>query len=232
MQLKFSHVDIVVHDLEEAVAYYRRVFGCTASPKRVWNRDGFHVEYKIMFSGTERFFLVQPISGNLKTLIDEKGEGTIYRLCYTVPDDAGLWKMQVRPGRGDGADRIRDDLAVLRDGWQQFRSVGEEFRRPALVGLYMRDIRADHAVIRLAQRSQRQRIGRRAVKGEEHFAIDLEKSAKGVRRLGRPGIVAIGRLVALVCLDRRRPCFRTDPGVVVAGEMLRGTGHKGGTLRH
>jgi len=86
MQLKFSHVDIVVRDLDAAVDYYRRIFGCRASTKKIWNRDGFHVEYKVLFCGKERFMLVQPISGNLKDLIDQKGEGTIYRLCYTVPD--------------------------------------------------------------------------------------------------------------------------------------------------
>lgn len=85
MQLEFSHVDIVVKDLDSAVQYYRKVFGCTASPKQVWDRGGFHVEYVIMFSGQERFYLVQPIAGNLVDLMEQKGEGTIYRLCYTVP---------------------------------------------------------------------------------------------------------------------------------------------------
>jgi methylmalonyl-CoA/ethylmalonyl-CoA epimerase len=86
MELKFSHVDILVENLDLAVSYYKKILGCIASERKIWNRDGFHVEYAIMFNGEEKFFLVQPITGNLKTLLTEKGEGTIYRLCYTVPD--------------------------------------------------------------------------------------------------------------------------------------------------
>jgi methylmalonyl-CoA/ethylmalonyl-CoA epimerase len=115
MQLKFSHVDIIVHDLDAAVEYYRRIFGCTASPKKIWNRDGFHVEYKVLFSGKERFMLVQPISGNLKHLIDEKGEGTIYRLCYTVPDMKTAYDeleaAGVQPENERGQPLTKDNLA-------------------------------------------------------------------------------------------------------------------------
>jgi methylmalonyl-CoA/ethylmalonyl-CoA epimerase len=114
MQLKFSHVDILVRDLDKAVAYYRKIFGCTASEKIVWNRDGFHVEYVIMFNGSERFFLVQPHAGNLKDLIEEKGEGTIYRLCYTVPDmlDAydELVAAGVQPENENGEPIAKDSL--------------------------------------------------------------------------------------------------------------------------
>jgi len=60
MELKFSHVDILVKDLDAAVSYYRRVLSCTASERKVWNRNGFHVEYITMFNGNEKFMLVQP----------------------------------------------------------------------------------------------------------------------------------------------------------------------------
>lgn len=86
MKLKFSHVDILVRDLEASAEYYKKVFKCIASPTIEWNRNGFHVEYVILFNGSERFYLVKPIAGNLKDMIEEKGEGTIYRHCYTVPD--------------------------------------------------------------------------------------------------------------------------------------------------
>lgn len=114
MNLKFSHVDIIVADLEKAVTYYKDVLRCKASEKQIWNRNGFHVEYVIMFNGEERFFLVQPFAGNLKTLMDEKGEGIIYRLCYTVPDievaynelvDSG-----VQPEDENGQPLARDNL--------------------------------------------------------------------------------------------------------------------------
>src|SRR5688572_29129633 len=44
MELKFSHVDIVVKDLDHAVQYYKKLFGCVASKRQIWNRGGFHVE--------------------------------------------------------------------------------------------------------------------------------------------------------------------------------------------
>ena len=86
MQLKFSHIDILVGNLEEACAYYARLFNAQISKTLVWQRDGLHVRYAVVRWDDERFMLVQPISGNLKELMDSKGEGTIYRHCYSTPD--------------------------------------------------------------------------------------------------------------------------------------------------
>jgi len=87
---------------------------CKASERIVWNRGGFHVEYVVMFNGNTRFMLVQPITGNLKDLIDEKGEGTIYRLCYTVPDMLKAYDELVAAGvqpENERAEAIsKDDL--------------------------------------------------------------------------------------------------------------------------
>ncbi|EPM65523.1 methylmalonyl-CoA epimerase [Pseudomonas syringae pv. theae ICMP 3923] len=98
MKLKFSHVDILVRDLDESVEYYKTIFKCVASPPIVWNRNGFHVEYVILFNGSERFYLVKPIAGNLKDMIDDKGEGTIYRHCYTVPDIIEAYRELIEAG--------------------------------------------------------------------------------------------------------------------------------------
>jgi methylmalonyl-CoA/ethylmalonyl-CoA epimerase len=86
MDLKYSHVDIVVSDLEKAVSYYQKVFGCVPSRKQTWKRGDFHVDYVIMFKDATRFYFVQPYSGPLKKILEEKGEGTIYRLCFTSKD--------------------------------------------------------------------------------------------------------------------------------------------------
>lgn len=34
----------------------------------------------------KRFMLEQPLAGNLKALLDENGEGMIYRRCYSTLD--------------------------------------------------------------------------------------------------------------------------------------------------
>lgn len=98
MQLKFSHVDVLVDNLEEACAYYARVFSARISKTLVWERDGLHVRYAVVMFGLERFMLVQPIAGNLKELMDTHGEGTIYRHCYSTPDIEAAYDELVAAG--------------------------------------------------------------------------------------------------------------------------------------
>lgn len=86
MDLKFSHVDVLVEDLEQACAYYAKILNAKISTTQVWNRGGFHVRYAVVLMGQERFMLVQPLTGNLRELLDAHGEGMIYRHCYTTPD--------------------------------------------------------------------------------------------------------------------------------------------------
>ena len=102
------------------------------------------------------------------------------------------------------------------------RAVGEELRRAALGGLDVRLLVAEDAVVRLAERGQRKRIGRRAVEDEEHLAVGLEHVADQVGRLGRPGVVAIADFVALVGLGHRGERFRANPGIVVTGKLAAG----------
>jgi len=86
MELKFSHVDVLVENLEETCAYYAKILKAKISSTQVWNRGGFHVRYAVVLMGHERFMLVQPVAGNLRELLDAHGEGMIYRHCYTTPD--------------------------------------------------------------------------------------------------------------------------------------------------
>lgn len=115
MKLKFSHIDILVGNLEEACAYYARLFNAQISKTLVWQRDGLHVRYAVVRWDDERFMLVQPISGNLKELMDSKGEGTIYRHCYTTPDIEAAYDelvaMGVQPENENGKALARDNLS-------------------------------------------------------------------------------------------------------------------------
>lgn len=86
MDLKFSHVDVLVKNLDEACAYYAQILNARISKSLVWERGGLHVRYAIALMGQERFMLVQPLAGNLKELLDTSGEGMIYRHCYSTPD--------------------------------------------------------------------------------------------------------------------------------------------------
>lgn len=86
MDLKFSHVDVLVNNLEEACAYYAQILKARISRTLVWERGGLHVRYAVALIGQERFMLVHPLAGNLRELLDSSGEGMIYRHCYSTPD--------------------------------------------------------------------------------------------------------------------------------------------------
>src|SRR5690606_32502770 len=84
MDLKFSHIDVLVENLEEACDYYAQILKARISKTLVWERGGLHVRYAIALIGQERFMLVQPLAGNLRELLDASSEGMIYRHCYST----------------------------------------------------------------------------------------------------------------------------------------------------
>lgn len=114
MDLKFSHVDILVEDLDEACAYYANILNARISTTQVWERGGLHVRYAVALMGQERFMLVQPLAGNLRMLLDTHGEGMIYRHCYTTPDIevayAELVAKGVQPEDENGQPLALEDL--------------------------------------------------------------------------------------------------------------------------
>ena len=114
MDLKFSHVDILVEDLDEACAYYANILNARISTTQVWERGGLHVRYAVALMGQERFMLVQPLAGNLRMLLDTHGEGMIYRHCYTTPDIevayADLIAKGVQPEDENGLPLALEDL--------------------------------------------------------------------------------------------------------------------------
>ncbi|MFJ3451128.1 methylmalonyl-CoA epimerase [Pseudomonas sichuanensis] len=80
----------------------------------MWERGGLHVRYAIARMGQERFMLVQPLAGNLKVLMDEHGEGMIYRHCYSTPDIEVAYDQLlangVQPENENGQPLARSDL--------------------------------------------------------------------------------------------------------------------------
>ncbi len=144
----------------------------------------------------------------------------------------GLGIVNVRAARHQRFHRIGRELAVGARRGQQLGAVGEKLRAATLVGLDMRQFMADHRMVGLAQRGQRQRVRRGAVEDEEHFAIGLEQVADPVADFLRPRIVAIGLLVAAaVGFEEILERFRTEAGVVVGGEMLHREIRGGGETR-
>ncbi|WP_449125072.1 VOC family protein [Pseudomonas viridiflava] len=120
MDLKFSHIDVLVTDLEEACAYYAHILQARISKTLVWERGGLHVRYAIAMIGTERFMLVQPLAGNLKELLDTSGEGMIYRHCYSTPDIEKVYDeliaAGVQPEDENGKPLVRSNLQTPSGG--------------------------------------------------------------------------------------------------------------------
>ena len=129
--------------------------------------------------------------------------------------------MDVRAAGGEPADEGGRKLAVGARRHQQFRAVGKELRRAALVGLHMGRGRADDAMVGLAQGGQRQGVRGGTVEGEEHLRIRLvEQVAERVRCPLRPGILAIGGHRTAIGRFGGGPGLGADAGVIVAGELL------------
>ena len=88
MDLKFSHVDVLVNHLEDACAYYAQILNANISKTQIWQRGGLHVRYAVAMIGQERFMLVQPLEGNLKTLLDTVGLDTVVQIGEIMFDQA------------------------------------------------------------------------------------------------------------------------------------------------
>lgn len=66
MELKFSHIDILVKDLQTACDYYQKTLNAQISKTFTWMRDDLHVVYAVVKMNTEHFMLVQPFPETLK----------------------------------------------------------------------------------------------------------------------------------------------------------------------
>ena len=152
MKLKFSHVDILVTDLDKTVRYYERVLGYKPSEKQIWRRADFQVEFVVMFKEDERIFFAHPISGNLKDILEERGEGTIYRYCFMTDDIRAAYRELVSSGvqpEDQNAEPLTEDdlenpLGGVKCVWlpKMFGSLSMEILDQADMERFMAELRA------------------------------------------------------------------------------------------
>ena len=119
----------------------------------------------------------------------------------------------------DALDGGGVNLAIRARHEQHLGTAGEKFGCAALGGFHMRVFMAHDAVVGLAERGQRERIGGGAVEDKEHFALGLEKFADEVGGALRPGIVAVIGRGPVIGFGERGEGFGADAGDVVAGKM-------------
>ncbi len=114
------------------------------------------------------------------------------------------------------------EFAVWAGGHEDLGAVGKKFGGAALIGLDVRIVVADDAVVALAEGGEGEGIGGGPVENEEYLAVGLEHHAQQVARPHGPFIVAIRRQAAAIGFGQGGPGFGTDAGGVVAGEDLIG----------
>src|SRR6266568_5412780 len=136
-------------------------------------------------------------------------------------DHSRLWKMNILPLGRELVNGIRRELSTYTLCDQQLRTVRKELRCAAFIRLHVRSVATDYAMIGLAKRRQRKRIGRGPIEHEEKLAISFKKFPKGIRRARRPLIVTVGRRMTAICALHRSPCIRADTRVVVTCKLLR-----------
>ena len=101
----------------------------------------------------------------------------------------------------------------------------KEAWRATFIRFEVRELVTEHRVERLAHARDHEGIGRRAAEHKKNFAIPFENIPDHFARTMCPWVFAVTGCVPAIGLFQRLPDFRTNPGIVVAGELAtRGVG--------
>jgi methylmalonyl-CoA/ethylmalonyl-CoA epimerase len=114
--LRIDHVGIAVPDLDEAIAFYERVFGMRCMHREVNEEQGVTEAMLTVGEGPDRVQLLAPLSPEspIARFLDRSGPG-VQQVAYTVADvDATCAALRARgvrllyeePRRGTANSRI------------------------------------------------------------------------------------------------------------------------------
>ena len=112
--LNLDHVAVAVHDLDEALARFQRMYGVAPASREVIEADG--VEEAMLLVGGSQVQLLAPLRPDspVGRFLARRGEG-LHHLAFAVPDlDAALAHLaaegaeliDLEPRRGGGGGRI------------------------------------------------------------------------------------------------------------------------------
>jgi methylmalonyl-CoA/ethylmalonyl-CoA epimerase len=113
---RIDHVGIAVADLEEAIAFYRDVFGMVAVHQEVNDEQGVREAMLAVGDGETQIQLLAPLSeaSTLAKFLDRNGPG-IQQLAYTVDDidevssslrSKGVRLLYDEPRRGTAGSKV------------------------------------------------------------------------------------------------------------------------------
>jgi methylmalonyl-CoA/ethylmalonyl-CoA epimerase len=114
--LRIDHVGVAVPDLDEAIAFYERVFGMRCVHTEVNEEQGVREAMLAVGDGPDRVQLLAPLSpeSTIARFLDRSGPG-VQQVAYTVADiDAACVALRARgvrliyaePRRGTAGSRV------------------------------------------------------------------------------------------------------------------------------
>lgn len=111
MMLSVDHVAIVVHDLDEALSFYRDALGLSVTERREVPEEGVEIASLTLTNGSVE--LVRPLGdeGGIARFLDSRGEG-LHHICLVVPDITAAMERLRRAG----ALPVTDEPQVAADG--------------------------------------------------------------------------------------------------------------------
>jgi methylmalonyl-CoA/ethylmalonyl-CoA epimerase len=112
----FDHVGIAVSDLDEAIAFYRDIFGIVSVHEETNEEQGVREAMLAVGDGSTRIQLLAPLSesSTIAKFLDRNGPG-IQQVAYTVEDletvsetlrSRGLRLLYDEPRRGTAGSRV------------------------------------------------------------------------------------------------------------------------------
>jgi methylmalonyl-CoA epimerase len=111
MPKSIHHVAIVVHDLDQALAFYRDALGLEMADRRQVLEEG--VEIAFLPTGEAEIELLQPLSeeGGVARFLKKRGEG-LHHICLVVDDiDTAMGRLEAA-----GTQVLSEEPQVGADG--------------------------------------------------------------------------------------------------------------------
>ncbi len=116
MLTRIDHVGLAVRDLDEAIAFYERVFGMRVTHQEVNAEQGVREAMLAVGDSDSRLQLLAPLRPDspIARFLDRSGEG-VQQIAYTVDDldatcaalrERGLRLLYDEPRRGTAGSRI------------------------------------------------------------------------------------------------------------------------------
>jgi methylmalonyl-CoA/ethylmalonyl-CoA epimerase len=115
MPKSIHHVAIVVHDLDDALTFYRDALGLEVIDRRVVPEEG--VEIAFLPTGEAEIELLQPLTeeGGIARFLEKRGEG-LHHICLAVDDGSGALEATMARLEAAGARVLSEEPQVGADG--------------------------------------------------------------------------------------------------------------------